>query len=88
MCCFCALGMQFRHFKVAAGVRKWESFLRFYSQYYYMDGLIKRLDHSNLGCRIDGVYFGSLLYADDIVLLATSLCDLQKILDICALLNL
>ena len=42
-----------------------------------MDGLIQRLEDCNLGCRIDGVYFLCLLYADGIV-------NYKKKLDVCA----
>jgi len=38
---------------------------------------------SDLGCQINGVYIGCLVYADDIILLSASVGTLQKMLDIC-----
>jgi len=49
----------------------------------YMDGLISRLKGSNLGCCLNGVYFGCLVYADDIMLLSHSVQTMQSMLDIC-----
>ena len=49
----------------------------------YMDVLIKHLKSTKFGCVINGVYFGCILYADDIVLLSTSLSALQSMLNIC-----
>ena len=47
--------------------------------------LITKLKQSKLGCRIGDVYLGSLWeYADDILLLAFSVTQLQKMLDICS----
>ena len=39
----------------------------------YVDVLIKHLQSTKFGCVINGVYFGCILYAGDIVLLSTSL---------------
>ena len=49
----------------------------------YMDDLINRLELSKLGCNIDGIYLGCLLYADDIILLSQSVTTMQSMLDIC-----
>lgn len=49
----------------------------------YVDGLIKNLRTSGLGCTINGLYSGILCYADDITLLASSLMVMQKMLAIC-----
>ena len=35
----------------------------------YVDDLMKELKHKNLGCTIGGLYFGTVFYADDIILL-------------------
>ena len=49
----------------------------------YMDDLINRLELSELGCNINGIYLGCLLYADDIILLSQSVTAMQFMLDIC-----
>ena len=49
----------------------------------YMDDLINRLEWSELGCNINGIYLGCLLYADDIILLSQSVTAVQFMLDIC-----
>jgi len=45
--------------------------------------VISSLSLSDLGCHINGVYIGCLVYADDISLLSASVADLQMMLDIC-----
>jgi len=45
--------------------------------------LISSLSESDLGCHINGVYIGCLVYADDIILLSASVVHLQMMLDIC-----
>ena len=42
----------------------------------YRDVLIKHLEFTKFGCVINGVYFGCITYADDIVLLSTSMSAL------------
>jgi len=49
----------------------------------YISSVIKSLELSDLGCHIQGVYIGCLVYADDIILLSASVHSLQKMLDIC-----
>ena len=49
----------------------------------YVDCLAKSLRESDLSCHIHGVYFGCLLYADDIILLSAFIGNLQKMLDLC-----
>ena len=49
----------------------------------YMDVLIVRLKASGYGCQLYGVYFGCLLYADDIMLLSHSLSAMRCMLQIC-----
>ena len=45
--------------------------------------MISSLSLSDLGCYINGVYIGCLVYADDIILLSASVGHLQMMLDIC-----
>ena len=49
----------------------------------YIDDLILVLKRSRLGCEIDGIYFGILVYADDILLLSASRMGLQSMVNIC-----
>ena len=44
-----------------------------------MNTLIK----ADLGCNIVGIYYGTVFYADDIVLLGASLMKVQQMLNIC-----
>ena len=46
----------------------------------YVDDLLLKLQ---LRCYISGECINSLMYADDLILLAISICDLQKIVNIC-----
>jgi len=49
----------------------------------YIDGLVAQLEASGFGCKLHGLYVGSILYADNIILLAHTSYALQKMLDIC-----
>ena len=49
----------------------------------YIDDIINALVRSDLGCHIGHCYIGCLVYADNIILLSTSLLKLQKMLDVC-----
>ena len=49
----------------------------------YIDGLIKDLRASGLGCRMDRFFLGCLGYADDLLLLSASRSGLQGMVDIC-----
>jgi len=49
----------------------------------FMNSFIVNLRQSDIGCHILNMYYGCLLYADDIVLLSPSVNGLQLMLDIC-----
>ena len=49
----------------------------------YMDGVINDLRESDYGCHLGRLYIGCIAYADDLILIAASVCDLQKMLDVC-----
>ena len=49
----------------------------------YMDNLISRLRASGLGCNLHGVYYGCLVYADDVMLISRSVTVMQRMLAIC-----
>ena len=48
-----------------------------------MDKLSLDLEHSGLGCRIGRCYAGSLAYADDIILISSSVSHLRLMLHLC-----
>ena len=50
----------------------------------YIDDVVKRLVLSRMGCWVGGCYLGCILYADDLILMSSSVCDLQKMVDLCA----
>ena len=49
----------------------------------YIGDLLTLLRKSGLGCRIHGIFFGAVIYADDIFLLSASRSGLQFMIDIC-----
>ena len=48
----------------------------------YIDELLTLLRNSGLGCKIRGIFYGAVIYADDIFLLSTSRSGLQIMIDI------
>ena len=50
----------------------------------YIDDLFKILRQSGFGCKIAGIYFGCLGYADDLLLLPATRTGLQSMVDICS----
>ena len=49
----------------------------------YMDVLYTRLEQAGVGCYIGSLFYGMIGYADDIILLATTILGLNKILEVC-----
>ena len=49
----------------------------------YIDKLIKKLRKMSIGCSISGIYYGILVYADDIFLLSPTREGLQTLMDEC-----
>lgn len=49
----------------------------------YVNSLIQNLQRSKCGCVIGSQFLGCIMYADDLVLLSPSVCDLQKMINIC-----
>ena len=47
----------------------------------YIMGMVEELERENLGVKVSGVWCGASIYADDIVLIAESGEELQKMLD-------
>ena len=50
----------------------------------FIDDLVKYVNKANVGCRIRTICTAIFLYADDVILLAPSVCALQSLVDICA----
>ena len=49
----------------------------------YVDSFLQRLQYSGVGCTIGLCYIGCVMYADDLTLFASGLCELQRMIDIC-----
>lgn len=50
----------------------------------YVDDLLNQLSSSGLGCFVKGFCLNSLMYADDLILLAITVFDLSKMLELCS----
>ena len=48
----------------------------------YFDTLLCELRRNGEGCYLDQHYVGCIAYADDLILLSASLCNLQSVLDV------
>ena len=49
----------------------------------YIDGLLRQLRNSGLGCYVDQFFFGCLGYADDLLIMSASRSGLQAMVEIC-----
>lgn len=49
----------------------------------YMDPLIKKLNDSNVGCRMGHLNANCFVYADDVILLSPMLLSMKKLINIC-----
>ena len=49
----------------------------------YVDELMNTLIEADLGCNIGSIYYGTVFYADGIVLLGASVMKVQQMLNIC-----
>ena len=49
----------------------------------FVNSVLIKLKSSKLGCHIAGMCFNAIMYADDLLLLAISLRDLQLMVDLC-----
>ena len=50
----------------------------------YIDKLLVLLEKAGLGCHINGIFYGAMIFADDIFLLSASRNGLQALVDVCA----
>ena len=44
----------------------------------YVNCMLTTLRSSDLGCHLRGNYVGCIMYADDLLLISASMCDLQS----------
>src|SRR5207244_11923819 len=49
----------------------------------FVDDVLEKLQRSSLGCRLKGLMFNAIMYADDLLLLSSSITDLQKMVNLC-----
>jgi len=70
-------------FKVACGVRQ-GGILSLFLFSIYVDELVYLLSISGHGCHVGTVFYGCIMYADDLILLSPSLRSLQFTADICS----
>ena len=49
----------------------------------YIDGWLRQLRSSGLGCYVDHFFFGCLGYADDLLIMSASGSVLQSMVEIC-----
>ena len=49
----------------------------------YVNDILLLLHNSKLGCHINQLCCNSFMYADDLLLLSISICDMQKMIDLC-----
>jgi len=49
----------------------------------YVNDIIVALSEAGAGCYYDYMFVGRVMYADDLLLLSASLCDLQLMISIC-----
>jgi len=50
----------------------------------YVDDVIVKLRSANLACSNHHVYVGCVMYADDLVLIASSICTMQLMINVCS----
>ena len=80
--CACTLGLYSFCYRITAGVRQ-GGILSPVLFAVYMDTLIVRLRKLGIGCKLFDVYYGCLLYADNILLLSLSVNATHRMLAIC-----
>ena len=68
--------------KLTAGVRQ-GGILSPYLFAVFVDNILVKLNDSSLGCHINRLCYNAVMYADDLLLLALSLRDLQEMVDLC-----
>ena len=71
-----------RYVTLSAGIRQGGVLSPMLFAVYVNDVLVK-LHKSSLGCFIKSIPFNAFMYADDLLLLSISVCDMQRMVDIC-----
>jgi len=49
----------------------------------YVDDILQKLEKSILGCHVKYICYNALMYADDLILISSSMRDLQLLVNIC-----
>ena len=49
----------------------------------FVDDVLLKLNKSSLGCHIKSLCLNAIMYADDILLMSISVCDLQTMVYLC-----
>ena len=49
----------------------------------FVDDLLIKLKNSSLGCHVKGICLNAAMFADDLLLMAISVCDLQCMVNMC-----
>ena len=49
----------------------------------FVDDILIKLKKSSLGCHVSGICVNAVMYADDLLLMAISIRDLQRMVDLC-----
>src|ERR1043165_7832981 len=68
--------------KISSGVRQ-GGILSPYLFAILVDDLLIKLKASALGCRLHGIIYNAIMYADDLLLLSNTLSDLQSLVNMC-----
>ena len=51
----------------------------------YVDDALVRLNETDLGCHLCGLFINAIMYADDIILMSPSIQSLQNLVNLCEL---
>ena len=49
----------------------------------FVDDLLLKLKNCSSGCHIEGICLNAAMFADDLLLMTISVCDLQRMVNLC-----
>jgi len=49
----------------------------------FIDDVLRKLEDLNCGCFVNNLCLNSFMYADDLILLSISVCDMLRMLNVC-----